>query len=192
MDIDIDFRPDFKVTPVFPQFVKASIVKNDVLTPHPCGAYPQSIATDPITKLAAVPYEMAENLGFMKIDFLHNSVYKHFSSHEEIEELIKIEPNWNLLLIPSVVERLFQLGRHSDVLAMVKPKSINDLADVLAIIRPGKRVLLDAYLSNKETTRRILYSASNGEYSFKKSHAIAYSLVVVLQLHLVEAGIPLE
>lgn len=192
MDIDIDLRPDFKMEDVFPEWRRATVLKNGQLTPHPCGAYPQSIAVDPVTKLSAVPYKDAENLGYLKVDFLHLTVYRHFSTHDEIEQLLKINPNWNLLLIPSVVECLFQLSKHAEILSRVKPTSLDELADVLALIRPGKRQLLDGYLANREVGRRLLYTKGSGEYAFKRSHAFAYAMVIVLQLHLVEAGIPLE
>lgn len=128
----------------------------------------------------------------MKLDFLHLNVYKHFTSHEEVCELVNIDPNWMLLQMPSVVEKLFQLGKHFDVLTKIKPKSIEELADVIALIRPGKRQLVEAYLANKETTRRVLYTGGSGEYAFKRSHACAYSMVIILQLHLIEAGMPLD
>ena len=192
MDIDIDLQPSFKVEDVFPHWKRAVVLKNNQITPHPCGAYPQNISSDPVTNLAAIPYDKAEEEGFMKIDFLHLSVYRHFSSHEEVCQLVNIEPNWSLLLVPSIVDKLFQVSKHADILARIKPKSIDELADVIALIRPGKRSLLDAYLANKETVRRVLYSKGSGEYSFKRSHACAYSMVIVLQLHLIEAGMPLD
>lgn len=186
-DVDIDFRTDFKPEDVF-SWTKASIVKNEYLSPHPCGVYPQQIPVDDVTKLAAIPYAEAEELGFIKIDMLHLSVYDHFSSREEIKELLKIAPDWGLLLIPSEQKKLFQLSNHGDVLNAVKPKSIEDLADVLALIRPGKKQLLKLYLSHKDATRRALYARDESGYSFKKSHAIAYAMVIVLQLHLIATG----
>jgi DNA polymerase III alpha subunit len=192
MDIDIDLRPDFRLEETFPAWRRASVFKNGIITPHPCGAYPQGMMGDPITGLSAIPYSEAEELGYLKVDFLHLNVYKHFSTHDEIDQLLKIEPNWNLLLVPSVVEKLFQLGKHADILAKVKPTSLDELADILALIRPGKRSLLEGYLANREVGRRLLYAKSKGEYSFKRSHAFAYAMVIVLQLHLVEAGMPLE
>lgn len=167
-------------------------MKDDRYTPHPCGVYPQDIDQDPITKLAAIPYDIAENLGFMKLDFLHLSVYKHFKSHDEVCQLVNIDPNWQLLQMPSVVDKLFQLSKHFEVVSKIKPKSVEELADVIALIRPGKRQLVDAYIKNKDVTRRILYTKGSGEYAFKRSHACAYSMVIILQLHLIEAGMPLD
>jgi DNA polymerase III alpha subunit len=187
-DIDIDCPTNFVPGKLF-SWARACTVKNKELRPHPCGYYPQNIPRDQITKLSAIPYEEAEELGYLKTDFLHLSVYDHFETREEIDALLEEEPDWGLLLVPSEQVKLFQLAKHGDILTAVKPKCVEELADVLALIRPGKKQLLKLYQSQKESTRRILYAKDESGYSFKKSHAIAYSLVVVLQLHLISAGI---
>jgi DNA polymerase III alpha subunit len=188
MDVDIDTPTSFKPGTLFP-WTRASIVKNGEMGPHPCGYYPQNIPADQITKLSAVPYGDAEELGYMKIDFLHLGVYDYFETREEIDALLEEEPDWGLLLIPSEQVKLFQLAKHGDILTAVKPKCIEELADVLALIRPGKKQLVKLYHSQRDATRRILYAKDESGYSFKKSHAIAYALVIVLQLHLISAGI---
>lgn len=187
-DVDIDVKTDFDPRKVFDLGTRASMVQNGELKPHPCGYYLSSIPADPLTGLAAIPYDRAEELGFIKLDFLHNSVYDHFQSREEIETLLELEPSWKLLEDPAVVSALFQLSNHAELVARVKPTSIDDLADLLALIRPGKRDFINAYIANRDAIRPLLYSDTGG-YSFKKSHAYAYALVIVLQLHLIEAGI---
>lgn len=192
MDIDIDVPSSFPIDRLFPNAVKASIYKDDKLTPHPCGVYFQELAKDPITGLAAIPYDLAEQTGAFKIDFLHLHVYDYFSSRAEITELINHDPDWSLLEIPSVVNQLFQVSKHGDLLAQVKPRSILELADCLTLIRPQKRFLLKYYLQDREKTRREhLYKHEDGEvgYGFKKAHAIAYAMVIVLQLHLIKGGV---
>ena len=190
MDIDIDTPTAFKPLDVFPSWVKASNILNGELKPHPCGVYAQQIAKDPLTGLAAIPYAEAEAVGYLKLDFLHNHVYDYFQSKEEIDALLEIDPEWGLLLIPSVQEKLFQLSKHGEVLNKMKPQSIEDVADAIAIIRPGKREFLNLYLSNKTECRKMLYGKDrSGKYSFKRSHAIAYAMVIVLQLHLINAGV---
>lgn len=187
-DIDIDFRTDFKPQSIFP-WIRASIIRNDEFAPHPCGYYPQTMPKDPVTGLAAIPYKNAEELGWAKIDFLHLSIYDYFESREEIEALLEIEPDWGLLQIASCQRQLFQLANHGDVLDAVAPKSIEDLADVLALIRPGKRALLKLYQRQRATARAALYAQDADGYSFKRSHALAYALVIVLQLHLIASGV---
>lgn len=189
MDIDIDVISSFNPIKTFGRGVRASLYREQKLTPHPCGVYFQDIPVDPITGLAAAPYELAEMLGAFKIDFLHLHVYDHFNSREEITELLKHEPDWGLLVIPSVVQQLFQLSKHYDVLNAVRPTSIIELADVLSLIRPQKRFMLDKYLQDRLKIRKLLYVQSGDGYSFKKAHAISYAMVVVLQLHLIKGGI---
>jgi DNA polymerase III alpha subunit len=188
LDVDIDITPDFKPTTLFKTWVRASLLKDGKLTPHPCGVYPQKIAKDPVTGLAAIPYEEAEDLGYLKVDFLHLTVYKHFTSRAEIDELLKKEPDWKLLLVPSNHDKIFQLAKHGDLLCDLKPTSIMEVADIMALIRPGKKNFIGLYKKDREAARRILYAKDESGYSFKKSHALAYSYVVWLQLHLIEQG----
>lgn len=189
-DVDIDCKTDFNPLEIFSQAVRASIYRDKKLTPHPCGVYFQDVPVDPVTNLAAVPYETADQLGCFKVDFLHLKVYDHFSSKQEIDDLLKHEPDWNLLKIPSVVKQLFQVSNHFDLINQVNPRSIQELADVLALIRPQKRFMVKEYLKDPSKIRIDLYRQdSEGGYSFKKSHAIAYSLVIILQLHLIKGGI---
>ena len=189
-DVDVDTPSSFDPTKVFSNCVKASQYRDHKLMPHQCGVYFQDVPTDPVSGLAAVPYEEAERLGCFKIDFLHLSIYDHFTSKDEIKELLKHEPDWTLLQIPSVVEKLFQLAKHYDLIQKIKPKSIDDLADCLALIRPQKRFILQYYLNDRARYRRELYKMEDADgYAFKKAHAIAYALVVVLQLHLIKGGV---
>lgn len=164
------------------------MVRDGQLAPHPCGVYPQTIPTDPVTGLAAIPYDAAEDLGYFKIDFLHLNVYQFFSTRAEIEELLAKEPDWTLLQLPSNHAKLFQLANHGELLQKLKPSNILELADVLALIRPGKRNLVPLYQKDKEMARRLLWAKGDEGYAFKKSHALGYSYVIWLQLHLIEQG----
>jgi DNA polymerase III alpha subunit len=188
MDVDIDCTPSFNPTDLFKNWCRAAVVKDNKITPHPCGVYPQSMAVDPITKLAAIPYDEAEDLGYLKVDFLHLHVYSQFKTRAEIDMLIKKEPDWTLLQVPSVQAKLFQLAKHGDLLSELKPKSILELADMMALIRPGKKNFIGLYKKDKLSARKILYAKDDSGFSFKKSHAIAYSYVVLLQLHLIDMG----
>ena len=184
-DIDIDTPTTFDAHKFFPEWPKASIVTGDELRKHPCGFYPQNIAVDPITKLAAIPYDVAEDLGFAKLDFLHLTLLDKLS-RKELEMFVKQEPDWTLLQQPSVHSKLFQLAKHGDLLCDLKPTSIEELADVMALIRPGKKNYLGLYKKNKLECRKILFAMEEDGYSFKRSHAIAYSFNVIIQLHLIE------
>lgn len=189
MDVDIDVQTSFDSKKYFPSWLRASVVRDGELTPHPCGVYPQHIAEDPVTHLAAVPHELAEDLGYLKIDFLHLSAYNGFKSREEIERLVDEEPDWSLLLVPSNQSKLFQLSKHGDLLTTIRPTSVEELADCMALIRPGKKQFVGLYTKQRAAARTLLYAPDpESGYSFKKSHALAYALVVVLQLHLIAQG----
>lgn len=190
MDIDIDYSTTFIPTTFFVNAIIASMIKNDKLVKHPCGYYFQTIPVDKITNLAAIPYDQAARLGYFKFDFLHLSLLDFFANKQEIRALLKIEPDWNLLLDKNNVAKLFQLHKHYDILIKVKPTSVQELADCIALIRPGKKHLFDRYINNKQQIRPMLYrQTGDDKSSFKKSHSIAYSLNIVLQLHLIKAGI---
>lgn len=188
MDIDIDFQTTFDPRRIMRQAIPASMVKNDELVKHPCGHYFQTIPVDEETELAAIPYEQAEQLGYFKIDFLHLSTLDHFKSKDEIRQLLTQEPDWRLLLDPDVVAKLFQISKHYNLISKIRPKSVQEVADCIALIRPGKRHLIDQYLRNKEAVRKELYRRSDDGYYFKRSHAISYALTIVLQLHLIARG----
>lgn len=188
MDIDIDVEPTFDPLKIFPQWARASVVRDGKLTPHPCGVHAQEVPIDPWTNLSAVPYDAAEELGYLKVDFLHLTFYKNFKTRAEIDALLDVEPDWTLLQLPSTWPKLFQLAKHGELLRDLKPKSIEELADCMALIRPGKKNLIGLYKKAPQEVRKALYAKGEDGYSFKKSHALAYSLVVWLQLHLIEQG----
>lgn len=191
MDVDIDFQTTFDPLDYFNEAIRASMVNKDAqLIKHPAGVYFQAISPDSVTGFAAVPYKDAEDLGYFKFDFLHLAILDYFDSKDEIRQLIKIEPDWLLLESAVHVQKLFQLSKHYDLVSQVKPHSVQELADCIALIRPGKRFLLDAYVENRNAIRTELYRRDpEAKYYFKKSHAISYALTIVLQLHLIKGKV---
>jgi DNA polymerase III alpha subunit len=189
MDIDIDLPSTFNPQRVFEHVVPASMITNGELKKHNCGVYFQDMKVDPVTGVAAIPYDVAESLGYFKIDFLHLTLLNNFSSKQEIRDLANKEPDWELLLNENNVAKLFQIAKHASLIKRVRPTSVIELADVIALIRPGKRQLLDDYLRNKTKVRPLLYRQGDDDKSaFKRSHAVAYALTIVLQLHLIKQG----
>lgn len=186
MDIDIDFQSSFDPRSLLPQAIPASRVHKGELVKHPCGFYFQNVAVDDQTGLSAIPYEPAEQEGYIKIDFLHLSLLDEFKSKNEIRRLMQKQPKWELLQDPEHVSTLFQIHKHADLLSRVKPSSVEELADCIALIRPGKKHLLEQYLKDKRSTRAELYRKDTSGYYFKRSHAISYALTIVLQLHMIE------
>lgn len=189
-DIDIDFPTKFDPRQLISQAVAASQIKKGKLAKHNCGHYFQTMPIDEHTGFAAIPYEEAEIMGFFKIDFLHLSVLDNFVSKNEIRQLIKHPPRWHLLLDQEQVVKLFQLSNHGDMLRRIKPTNVNELADCIALIRPGKKHLIEKYIACDDRTsmRTELYSKTNMPY-YKRSHAISYALTIVLQMHLIAAGV---
>lgn len=188
MDIDLDFKTDFDPLDYFSEAVRATMVNDGVISKHPAGVYFQNIAVDPISGLAAIPYKEATE--YFKVDFLHLNLLNYFESKEEIRKLIKTEPDWMLLKSAVHVQNLSHIHRYYNLVSKINPTSVFDLADVLALIRPAKKHLIEYYLKDKDAIRPELYrKPDDGQYYFKKGHAIAYSLNIVLQLHLIKAGI---
>jgi DNA polymerase III alpha subunit len=72
---------------------------------------------------------------------------------------------------------------HGSILRQVKPTSIEQLAAVLAMIRPAKRYLIGKDWITVMT--EIWAKPENDEYYFKKAHAIAYAHVIVVQMNLI-------
>lgn len=190
MDIDIDTPTSFDPKEVFPDVILASRVMDTQLLKHPCGVYFQTMPSDPVTTLAAIPHDHATEFGFTKIDFLHLSFLDMFDNKKQMKALLKRSPKWGLLLRSDVVSKLFQLHNNIDLVRNVQPSSIQEIADCISLIRPGKLSLVDAYHKDKESTREKLYTIDpNDKYSYKKGHALSYALIVVLQMHLIEYGI---
>lgn len=189
-DIDLDLKPSFDPRVLFPQAVPASMVRDNDLSKHPCGHYFQNIPVDQVTGWSAIPYEQAEEYGYFKIDFLHLSTLDYFESKKEIRALLKKQPDWSLLLHEEHVCKLFQISKHYNIVSQAKPQSIQELADIVALIRPNKRHLLKDYIKNKDRVRPQLYRQSGDDKSsFKKSHSLAYAMTIVLQLHLIKAEV---
>lgn len=187
MDIDIDLPPDVEIDKLFPMVRHASRVEDGELKKHQVGVHFQEIPLDSITGLAAIPFTDVEDEGYYKIDMLHLNLLQHFDSKDEMRKLQDEEPDWSLLENEDVVKRLFHLGKHFDTIAKVKPKSVEQLADVFALIRPNKRVLLDKYLQNPERWREELFTKRDPS-DMRKAHAVPYALMIVLQLHLIKQG----
>lgn len=187
MDIDIDVTPKFKPESIF-KVVKASTVEKGELKKHNVGIYFQDMPQDAVTGFSAIPYKEAEEHGFFKIDMLPLHILENFESKDEIRQLLKIEPDWTLLEEEEVVSNLFHLAKHFETLQKLKPRSVSDLADCLAIIRPNKTHLIDKYVKNKRAVLKELYTKRDPS-DLRKSHAIPYALLIVLQLHLFKADL---
>ena len=180
-DIDIDVIDRDSVLTHF-RHITASIKKKNEYTKHNSGVYLQPIPYDPVSGLASIEYKEAEERGYFKLDFLNNSLYEGVKDEKHLDELIAKEPLWDLLQHEDVVKNLVHVHNHLNVLKVMKPKSVEELAEVLAVIRPAKRHLLNE--SKEKISSEVWVKPDDGSYYFKKAHAIAYALSIVVQLNL--------
>ena len=82
----------------------------------------------------------------------------------------------------TVVDQLFYLNGHFNIVSKLEPRNIEQLAAVLAIIRPAKRGLM--YKDWVDIMKEVWVKPTDGSYFFKKSHAIAYAQAIVVQMNL--------
>lgn len=180
-DIDIDMADREKLLNIIPN-IPASIIKNNTITKHNVGVYFQDIPTEELTGYSSIDYKKAEELGYFKIDFLNNKIYEKVKNESHLNYLVDKEPVWEMLEIKEVCEQIVHIGNHYDIVNQIKPKSIEELAIVLALIRPAKRHLLKF---PKETIKKKIWiKPSDGTYYFSKAHSIAYATLVVVQMNL--------
>lgn len=189
-DIDIDVADRMRALGPL-EYIEASRYddKTRELVKHNVGVYFQDIPVDPMTNLSAIPYEEANDRGYFKVDFLPLTLYKKVKDEEHLQELIDREPCWELLEYKVFVEQLDQIHNHFDIVSAYKPASIEELAMVIALIRPGKRHLAGEDL---EDIKDEIWKKSDDKYDFKRAHAIAYAQAIAVQLNLICEEYPEE
>ena len=181
-DVDIDFFDRDGVLKLF-KHTPASIIKDDKIEKHKTGVYFHAVPEHPVTGHSTLDYKKAEERGYFKIDMLNVNIYKHVKSEQELVELMIKEPDWDMLKDITIVDKLFHLNGHFNIVSKLEPKNIEQLASVLAIIRPAKRHLM--YKDWKVILSDVWERPKDGSYFFKKSHAIAYAQAIVVQMNLI-------
>ena len=181
-DIDLDFANRSEILNLFDH--TPAILEDG--TKHLTGVYVSAIPQNPITGLASIDYKKAEELGYFKIDFLNQSLYKLIKSPEHLENLLAKETNWSKLKDKNFVKRLIHLGNYADLISCLPEPidSIEKLAMCLAIIRPGKKHLQGLPWNIVEKT--VWDKDDSQGFIFKRPHAISYSLLLVLNMNLLE------
>jgi len=182
-DVDIDFADREQVLKLLEHVPAMQAMPNGTKQKHKTGVYFHPVPVNPFTGWCDVDYQKAEELGFFKVDLLNVSLYQRVKSKEHLTRLTEQEPLWDLLLDDQFVNLLFHLNGHGDILRKTCPTSVEQLAAVLAMIRPAKR-----YLIGKSWTmimKEVWTKPENGEYYFKKSHATAYAVAIVAQMNLI-------
>ena len=184
-DIDIDFANRQDVLSLI-KHVPASQLKDQNLVPHNTGIYVTAIPFDPVAKIAGLDYETAESRGYIKLDFLNVNLYQQVASEQHLEQLMNAEPDWTRFNNDQLFfEQLIHVNNHWAVLKkMPEPvDSIPRLAMLLSVIRPAKRHLIGQLW--KDVAASVWTKPSDDSYYFKKSHAIAYAHLVVVNMNLI-------
>ena len=179
MDIDIDFADRNTIL----SKIQHRVAKLDSGKPHNTGVYVTECPHNPFNEVATIDYKTAEERGYFKLDFLNVSIYKDVKDNDHLQTLMEREPLWQLLEHKEFSDQVFHLNGHNDLLKQLKPQSVEQLAAVLAMIRPAKR-----HLAN-QTWQTILEEVwtkpEDGGYYFKKAHAISYAIACVVHMNLI-------
>ena len=181
-DIDIDFA-DRKLALAKLKHITAAIDTNGTFKKHNTGVYCHSIPYNPVTELSTIDYKNAEERGYFKIDFLNVSVYEGVRDKTHLLQLMDTEPLWDLLEQDDFSNLLFHVNGHGPILREMKPTSVEELAAVLAVIRPAKRFLIGKDWPT--VLAEVWTRPENNEYYFKKAHAVAYAMAIVVQMNLI-------
>tara|TARA_B100000424_G_scaffold271733_1_gene276358 strand:+ start:5269 stop:5829 length:561 start_codon:yes stop_codon:yes gene_type:complete len=178
-DIDIDFANRNDIL----NKIQHRVAKLDTGKKHNTGVYVTEIPHNPVDKLCTIDYKNAEDRGYFKLDFLNVSIYDKIENEEHLQLLMNKEPMWELLEHKDFVDKVFHISGHDKLLKQLQPTSIEQLAAVLAIIRPAKRHL--AKESWNTILEEVWIKPEDGEYYFKKAHAFAYAVSVVVHMNLI-------
>ena len=179
-DVDIDLFDRDELLKHLPHII-GRIDREDGYVKHNTGVYFQRIPRDPVTNMATIDHKDANELGYFKIDFLNNSVYKGIRDEAHLQELVDTEPQWDLLEHTDIVEKLFHIGNYADLVGEMRPTNIDQLAMLLAIIRPGKAHLRGQ--SWEEVEQEVWIKPLDDSYYFKKSHSFGYAMAIIVQLN---------
>jgi predicted DNA-binding protein (MmcQ/YjbR family) len=181
-DIDIDFVDRDSALKLF-KHIPASRIDNDRLVKHNTGVYLHSVPTSAVEAVCSVPYDHTTAEDYFKIDFLNVGIYKSVRDETHLIQLMETEPLWDLLEQEEFVNLLFHVNGHGSILQKMKPKNVEQLAAILAMIRPAKRYLIGKDWITVMT--EAWTKPENNEYYFKKSHATAYAVAIVVQMNLI-------
>jgi len=178
-DIDIDFAD----RDVILEKIQHRVAKLDSEKKHNTGVYVTEIPHNPVDNLSTIDYKTAEDRGYFKLDFLNVSIYKDVRDETHLVSLMEKEPIWELLEQKDFVDLVFHLSGHDSLLKQLKPTSVSQLAATLAIIRPAKRHLADK--DWQTIMSEVWIKPENGEYYFKKAHAVSYAMACVIHMNLI-------
>ena len=185
-DVDIDFADRSRLLDLI-EHTPAAMRCVDPLRKHGTGVHVTRIPYDPEHDMATIDYQEAEARGYLKLDLLNVYVYQWVRDEAHLKELM-LEPDWDSLLDYEVFKHLVHINNHWRTMkAMPEPvNSIPRLAMFLAVIRPAKRHLVGKTWA--EVSEKI-WEREGEDYSFKRSHSVAYAHLVVVHMNLLKEGL---
>ena len=178
-DIDIDFADRDIVL----SKIQHRVAKLDTGKKHNTGVYVTECPHNPVDNLSTIDYKTAENRGYFKLDFLNVSIYNDVKDEAHLQKLMEEAPQWQLLEHDDFNNLVFHVAGHGDILRSMQPRSVEQLAAVLAMIRPAKRHLVGQPWDT--VMKEVWTKPTNGDYYFKKAHAISYAMAVVVHMNLI-------
>jgi hypothetical protein len=186
MDVDIDMADRSQLLYMI-DHIPATIVRNGEWVRHNSGIYFQNIPFNPAIGSASIDHKTAHERGYFKIDLLNVSAYQGIKSEHHLVTVLNQEPVWELLEEPEICQQLFHLNGYHGMIQLLKPRSVDQLAAVLALIRPAKRHLVEKCKTQGfDAIQSELWSKSqDGSYQFKRSHSLGYASLIVTQLNLI-------
>jgi len=180
-DIDIDFADRKNIVDLI-KHTAARQENSGVIRKHNSGVFVTDIPIDPINNCSSIDYREAENRGYFKLDFLNQSVYELIQDQDHYDRMLAKPTDWDRLLDKFFCEHVVHIGNYTDLVADMRPDSIERMAAFIAIIRPGKAHL------QRQLWSTVFASVWDGDDSrgfvFKKSHSISYAKLVALHINL--------
>ena len=181
-DVDIDFA-DRNAILDHVWNVPAKVTK-PTCRKHNSGVYVTDVPYDPIHNYASIDYDEAETRGYFKIDFLNNDVYRLIRDQAHYGELLKRDPPWHRLHDPIFVSKITQIKHYHKLIVSMNVNSIIKMSMLLGLIRPGKKHLQGR--SWEDISKEIWVRPQDDSYMFRKSHAVAYAILVTLHMCLID------
>lgn len=178
-DIDIDFADrDVILSKLTHRVAKLNTGKK-----HNTGVYTTEIPHNPVDNLSTIEHKAADERGYFKLDFLNVSIYKDVINEEHLQQLMTKEPQWELLEHDDFSSLVFHVAGHGTILKTMRPRTIEQLAAVLAMIRPAKRHLVGE--TWEKVMKEVWIKPTDNSYFFKKAHGTSYAMAVVVHMNLI-------
>ena len=184
-DVDIDFADRDDILKLIKH--TSAMQNNDQgIRRHNSGVYVTDIPYNPLTDTASIDYQTAEERGYFKIDFLNVNVYKLIKDQAHYDELMARDVPWLRLKDKTFFEQVIHIGNHYDLVGELALDTIPRMAMFLALIRPAKRHLVGKTWAD---ISKDIWTKTDDQYFYKKSHAVSYALLVTLHMKLLDENL---